>query len=191
MGMGIFWSTVAAPIASERLGSIRRSMKRRNQIGELYDSLRPSLFAYLSCIGLSSHESEDVVHETFLRLVKHLLKGGDESNLRGWVFRVAHNAAMDLSRSSRTVPAGLATAEELPVAEPRDIALNPEEAAIRQEDLRNLRAAMARLTEQQRYAVLLRAEGLRYREIAGVLGVSPQRVADLVTRALTRLAGDV
>jgi DNA-directed RNA polymerase specialized sigma24 family protein len=50
---------------------------------------------------------------------------------------------------------------------------------------------MSRLTQLQRYAVLLRAEGLRYREISEVLGVSTQRVIELVQRALARLSGDL
>jgi DNA-directed RNA polymerase specialized sigma24 family protein len=50
--------------------------------------------------------------------------------------------------------------------------------------------AIARLTPQQRYAVLLRSEGLRYREIGEVLGMGTKRVAELIQRALVRLAGD-
>ena len=165
-------------------------LNRRNNLVELYDSLRPSLFAYLTCIGLKVDEAEDVIQESFLRLVRHVLKRGNEENLRGWVFRVAHNTAIDLSRAARDSSARIVSADDCSVPEPLDLAPNPEEVSIRKEELRNLRAAMARLTTQQRYAVLLRAEGLRYREIAGVLGVSVQRVADLVQRAMIRLAGD-
>lgn len=166
------------------------SLKRRHQIVDLYDALRPSLFAYLSCLGLTTDEAEDVIQDSFCRLVRHVLKRGADKNLRGWVFRVAHNAAMDLSHSARESNARSVSVGDISFEEPPDLALNPEEIAIWKEELRDLRASMARLTTQQRSAVLLRAEGLRYREIAGVLGVSIQRVADLVQRALARLVGD-
>jgi RNA polymerase sigma factor (sigma-70 family) len=72
-----------------------------------------------------------------------------------------------------------------------DSSFSPEERAIRSEELRRMWSALGRLTEQQRSAVLLRAEELRYREIAEILGVSIKRVSELVQRALARLAGDL
>ncbi len=53
---------------------------------------------------------------------------------------------------------------------------SPEEDAIQNEEIRRVRAALGRLTQQQRAAVMLRAEELRFREIASVLGVSTKRV---------------
>jgi len=54
--------------------------------------------------------------------------------------------------------------------------------------LRRLRSAYAQLTPRQRDCLLLRAEGLRYREIALVLGVSVQRVGEMMQRAINLLA---
>lgn len=167
------------------------NLKRRAHIVELYDSVRPSLFAYLCCIGLTSEEAEDVIQESFLRLVRSFPDGGAEQNLRGWLFRVAHNASMDLFRSGRRRDSQMSTEEDSFVQAQVDLALTPEELVIKKEQLRHLRAAMSCLTSQQRYAVLLRAEGLRYREIAAVLEISTQRVAELVQRALVRLAGEL
>ena len=167
--------------------------KRKGQIGELYDQLRPSLMAYLSGLGLYVDEAEDVIQESFLRLVRHRAGEREEENLRGWLFRVAHNLTMDRLRlGNRFVPGGIDhNAPDSPMLQIADTSLSPEEIAIRREELRRVWAAMGRLTAQQRQAVLLRAEGLRYREIATVLELSTQRVAELVQRALARLAGDV
>jgi RNA polymerase sigma-70 factor (ECF subfamily) len=167
--------------------------KRRNQVVTLYDETRPSLIAYLSGLGLSIDEAEDVIQESFLRLVRHLARERDQVNLRGWLFRVAHNLTMDLFRAERRFVAESVDEESTssPILEIADTSLSPEEVAIKQEELRRVWAAMERLTEQQRYAVLLRAEGLRYREIGAVLGMGTQRVGELVQRALARLAGDV
>jgi len=68
---------------------------------------------------------------------------------------------------------------------------NPEELYLRKEIMQRLDAGMAQLTEQQRQCVYLRAQGLRYREIAVVLGVSISSAAELLQKAIVRLAGEI
>ena len=77
------------------------------------------------------------------------------------------------------------------LAELCDVSTNPEQNALNNEELRRVQNALQHLTQQQRAAVLLRAEELRYREIAAVMGVSTKRVCELVHRALSLLAGDL
>jgi RNA polymerase sigma-70 factor (ECF subfamily) len=165
--------------------------KRRSQVARLYDEIRPSLMAYLSGLGLSVDEAEDVIQDCFLQLVRHLANMRDEENLRGWLFRVAHNLTMDLFRNGKRYRAESVADDDSAAFEVADTSLSPEEVVIKREELRRVSAAMERLTEQQRYAVLLRAEGLRYREISAVLGMPTQRIGELVQRALARLAGDI
>jgi RNA polymerase sigma-70 factor (ECF subfamily) len=157
---------------------------------DLYDQLRPSLLTYLGGLGLTLNESEDVIHDSFVRLFDHLDTNQDAKNLRGWLFRVSHNLAMDLFRAGRKIHQPDAEGVnflELLV----DTSFSPEEHAIKNEEIRRVASALGRLTPQQRSAVLLRAEELRYREIAAVLGVSTKRVAELVQRALVLLAGSI
>src|SRR5260221_3959391 len=59
----------------------------------LYRELRKPLLRYLVCLGLSSDEAQDVVQDAFLTLHRHLSSGGGQENIRGWLFRVAHNQA--------------------------------------------------------------------------------------------------
>src|SRR6202158_662655 len=59
----------------------------------LYRELRKPLLRYLVCLGLSSDEAQDVAQDAFLILHRHLASGGSQENLRGWLFRVAHNQA--------------------------------------------------------------------------------------------------
>jgi RNA polymerase sigma-70 factor (ECF subfamily) len=154
---------------------------------ELYDYLRPTLHAYLFSLGLTKEHSEDVIQETFLRLLRHLVEQGADENLRAWVFRVAHNLSMDVHRSQRRWIREDET-EPHPVLRDRvDPAPNPEQKIIQQERMRQFENAIAQLTPKQRHCVLLRAEGLRYRAIAQVLGVSVQRVGELMQRAISLL----
>jgi RNA polymerase sigma-70 factor (ECF subfamily) len=153
-----------------------------------YDDLNPQLYRYLRGNGISKDEAEDVIQESFLRLAQHLKRGGPEDNLRAWIFQVAHNLAMDIHRASRRKleePESEHHAEK----EPSDPDANPESAYLQKEQSRRLEAAMSQLTSQQYNSILLRAEGLRYREIGEVLKVSEQRAIHLVKRGLQRLAG--
>src|SRR6202140_3793326 len=59
----------------------------------LYRELPKPLLRYLVCLGLSSDEAQDVVQDAFLILHRHLPSGGSQENIRGWLFRVAHNHA--------------------------------------------------------------------------------------------------
>lgn len=159
----------------------------RQRIIELYDHLRPSLHAYLCSLGLTKEHSEDVIQETFLRLLRHFVEQGTDENLRAWVFRVAHNLSMDFHRSERRWVRDNQT-EPHPVLRQRvDPAPNPEQKIILDERMMQFEDAFARLTPKQRHCVLLRAEGLRYRVIAQVLGVSVQRVGELMQRAVSLL----
>lgn len=155
----------------------------------LYDALRPSLLAYLIGMGLLKEEAEDVIQDAFLRLMGRSDLPFEEQQVRPWIFRVAHNLAVDHFRSGhyRTTT----SSEEVLSLQhgPRDKGLNPEESLLKNEQWRIAQQAISRLTPQQKYAVLLRSEGLVYREIAEVLGVGTKRAAELVQRALVRLAG--
>lgn len=156
----------------------------------LYDLLRPSLLGYLAGLGLVREEAEDVIQESFLRLLAQDDAPSHGNHLRAWLFRVAHNLAMDRFRSStyRTALSGVDVADL--DQELLDGSLGPEELAIQKQQWETARQAIDKLTEKQKHAILLRSEGLRYREISNVLGVSVKRVSELIQRALVRIAGD-
>jgi RNA polymerase sigma-70 factor (ECF subfamily) len=171
-------------------GTVQPQPTRESQVMDLYDQLRPSLLTYLAGLGLNLNESEDVIHDCFVRLYDHLAVKAENHNLRGWLFRVAHNLAMDFFRDARRVQQQDEQGVDL-LDLVIDPSCSPEELAIRSDEIRKVASALERLTPQQRSAVLLRAEDLRYREIAAVLGVSIKRVSELVQRALVILAGNL
>jgi RNA polymerase sigma-70 factor, ECF subfamily len=167
----------------------REKTRTRQRVIELYDLLRPSLYSYLCSIGMSADQAEDIIQETFLRLVRHLLEQGTEDNLRPWVFRVAHNLSMDLHRSQKRWSPNSAFELHPAIRERVDPTPNPEQQVLIGERMRRVEHAVAQLTPKQRRCVLLRAKGLRYREIAQTLGISVQRVGELMQRAITLLEG--
>jgi RNA polymerase sigma-70 factor (ECF subfamily) len=152
----------------------------------LFDEFRCPLLRYALSFGLSVHDAEEVIQEVFLALHCHLQLGRSRSNLRGWLFRVAHNLALkhrlSAHKSRETVETDVSLIEKQP-----DPAPNPEEqlAAVQRHD--RLRAVVHALPERDQCCLHLRAEGLRYREIAGVLGISLGAVSVSLTRSLARL----
>jgi len=150
----------------------------------LYQELRKPLLRYLAGLGLSADEAQDVVQEAFLSLHKHLDGGGSQQNIRSWVFRVAHNRARNHQQSySQRMSQPLEAAFE---KASRDA--TPEQAALERERFRRVDKAVRALAVQERECLMLRAEGLRYREIGEVLGIPTSTVADVVDRAIKKLA---
>jgi RNA polymerase sigma-70 factor (ECF subfamily) len=150
----------------------------------LYGELRKPLLRYLVCLGLSADEAQDVVQDAFLSLHRHLSAGGRQDNIRSWIFRVAHNAARNRqNRYERRFAAPLEEGLELVLDE-----ITPEHAVLKKEKLRSVQRALRLLSESERDCLLLRAGGLRYREIAEVLGLSTSTVGDTVERAIRKLA---
>jgi RNA polymerase sigma-70 factor (ECF subfamily) len=168
----------------------QKSSSQGQKIVELYDALRPALIAYLVSLGLVREEAEDIIQESFLRLIDRLKKDAGESLLRPWLFRVAHNLAVDQFRSA-TYRSSVSAIDVDTVGDTLiDGNQTPEESVIERQRWVHAQHLIALLTPQQKYAVLLRSEGLRYREIAEVLGISTKRAAELVQRAMVRLAGE-
>jgi RNA polymerase sigma-70 factor, ECF subfamily len=147
----------------------------------LYRELRKPLMRYLVCLGLSSDEAQDVVQDAFLSLHRHLSAGGSKENIRSWLFRVAHNGARN--RYDRRFGAPIDPEMDLVVDD-----ATPEQAVLDKEKFGQLGKAIRLLTESERECLLLRAGGLRYREIGEVLGIATSTVGDTVDRAIKKLA---
>jgi RNA polymerase sigma-70 factor (ECF subfamily) len=157
-----------------------------DEIIELFDHLRDGLLRYVVSLGLGAHDAEDVIQEVFLSLFRHLRLGRSRANLRGWVFRVAHNLALKhRQRAQRRQPNGVAAEEAL--EHHVDPAANPEEQLAKIQQQRHLLLAVAALSEPDQLCLRLRAEGLRYREIADVLEMSLGAVAKSLARSMERL----
>ena len=150
----------------------------------LYRELRKPLLRYLVCIGLSSDEAQDVVQDAFLSLQRHFASGGSQENIRGWLFRVAHNQARNRQKSyDRRFGEPLDAEADSAVDD-----ATPERAVLEKEKFWQLGKAIALLTLSERECLLLRAGELRYREIGEVLDIPVSTVGDTIERAIKKLA---
>ena len=161
--------------------------EQQRQVLALFDDLRDRLLRYVLSFGLSSADGEEILQEAFLSLMQHLKLGRSRQNLRGWLFRVAYNQSLKRRTSNlRRRDLSSDCAEEAEFH--RDSAPNPEESASMSQRQNRLLAVIHALPEQDQNCLRLRAEGLRYREIADVLGISLGSVAASLSGSLERLA---
>ena len=161
--------------------------EQQRQVLALFDELRDRLLRYVLSFCLSSADGEEILQEAFLSLMQHLKLGRSRQNLRGWLFRVAHNQSLKRRTSNlRRRDLSGDCAEDADFH--RDPAPNPEERASMSQRQNRLLAVIHALPEQDQNCLRLRAEGLRYREIADVLGISLGSVAASLSDSLERLA---
>jgi RNA polymerase sigma-70 factor, ECF subfamily len=179
-------STISLPLpAITGAASAAAAVEIEVEVIALFDQLQERLFGYILSFGLTVHDAEDVVQETFLSLFRHLHLGRPRQNLRGWIFRVGHNLAL---KRRIAVQAGTAVAYEDIAAEHHDPSPSVEEQIAFNQRQRRLLAVLEALPEQDQRCLTLRAEGLKYREIAGILGISLGSVSMSLARSLARLA---
>lgn len=154
----------------------------QEQVTRAYEDARDDVYRYLIILGLSPPQAQEATQEVFLRLYVALEKGSEVQNVRAWIFRVAHNLGVDL----RTKKQHQNLEPELE-AVLRDGSRSVEMDLIEKERMAQLGEAWKTLSPQQRHCLHLRAEGLRYREIAETLGISISTVREFLSRAILRL----
>jgi RNA polymerase sigma-70 factor (ECF subfamily) len=131
--------------------------------------------------------AEDATQETFVSAWRNI------SSLRGsfrpWLLRIAANACTDEQRRRGRRPASsLDVALEAGVPEPPDEDTLPEASALQGELRREVEAALQRLPDEQRLAVVLcDLQGLDYAEIASVTRASLGTVKSRIARGRARL----
>ena len=157
---------------------------------DLYDREHVSLRRYLLYLGVDVETAAETVQESFLRLHKHLLAEGDRTNLRAWLYRVAHNLARNTQTSFRASRTGDLNEVNLR-AEIADGGATAEQQLMARQDQLRLRQALSQLSTAQRSCLVLRSQGLKYREIAEVLNLSISTVGENVLRGLEKLKSSV
>jgi RNA polymerase sigma factor (sigma-70 family) len=150
----------------------------------IVDRYRPQLLRY--CAGIAgSGRAEDAVQQALINAHDALTRTTDVRHLRPWLYRIAHNASLNVLRSVRDdVP--------LDAAHAATIDAGPAATYERRERLRETLAAVAELPERQRAALVLRElEGRSHAEIASALGVTKGSARQHLMRARVAMRGAV
>ena len=134
----------------------------------LYERYRRPLYGYLNQLVPGRAEVDDLFQQTWLKAVDALPRYQEQQKFIGWLFRIAHNAAVDMFRANRAEP-GV-----------DDVALEDLEEVLAHEGLDageqladgEMKAALAKAIEglglEQKEVLLLRQQGIPFKEIADI-----------------------
>ena len=178
----VFAGKATVPLMPARVLRIDKTDELHERVTALYEDAREDVYYYALTLGLTPPQAQEVAQEVFLRLFVCLRDGEDIQNVRGWVFRVAHNFGLKMRAKEREHSAIDDQIERSPGS-----GQSPEQAAIENERNRRIRDALEELSPQQRQCLHLRAAGLRYREIGETIGIGTSTVNEFIRRAVTRL----
>ena len=143
---------------------------------------RPELLRFCARTGLPDSRAEDVLQHAFLQAWMTLRGGKEIRELRPWLYRVVHNAAVNAMRSASREASPPAGVTELHKTEGVEWDLE------RGMTLRAALTDVAALPRMQRDAILLTAvEGRSHEEVASALGISHGAVRGLLYRARATL----
>jgi len=158
------------------------SLDPQDETLRLFQEHGATLYRFCRSVLRHTGDAEDVVQETFLKLLHHLQHDGDTRNLKSWLFTVAANGCRDRTRwRLRWLPW---TAER----DHRTVDPVDEEVRLKPDTTQAGRArkAFRALAPRDRLLLSLRAQGLSYKDIAAASGIREQSVGRLLARALDR-----
>jgi RNA polymerase sigma factor (sigma-70 family) len=141
----------------------------------LIDEHRDDVYRFLRA-SVGPHDADDCFQETFISALRAYPRLRGDSNLRGWLFTIAHRKALDShrARGRRAIPLG-----ELPEQAGEQLVNGGEPQLWKQ---------VAELPPKQRAAVLLRFAGdLAYREIGEAMGSTEEAARRNVHEAVRKL----
>ena len=134
-------------------------------------------------------DAEDAAQEALLRAYRAMPRFLGRSHFSTWLFRIAHNTCLDVLKKPvrKRESASLDGLREIGF-EPVETGDNPETAYLRQENLREMQAAVLNLPTDQQVLLHLRyGEGLSYEELAKVTGFREGTVKSKLSRAKEKL----
>jgi len=153
----------------------------------LFEEHRDTVFRFLYRLAGNRQDAEDLVQDTFVRLWRKRDQFRGDGSMEGYLRRIAYRTFLN-ARPRLSPPRGPHVE-----IEPVDGNPDPSESASRSELkgflLAHVRRAVEELPSSWREPfVLFRYEGLKLREIADTLGITPKAAEIRVARALERVA---
>jgi RNA polymerase sigma-70 factor (ECF subfamily) len=156
-------------------------------IEELFEALESPLLSYALRLVSERSQAEDIVQEAFMRLHANFAEVREP---RRWLYRTAHNLALNQRRAAnKIVPLAATHSESSIPAEAADPQPLPDEQIVRLEGIGLVRLSLESLDERSRELVRLKInENLSYKEIASRTGLTIGHVGYLLHHAIKAIA---
>lgn len=144
------------------------------------------LYSFLARLSRRRDVAEDLLEETWLRVVEHAARLREDTQLAPWLFTIARNLHVSYCRTRALDDGALGSVSLWPII---PVAPSPFEATAASELERRVESAIASMPRLYREAILLVAsEGLTPAEAADVCGIRPEAMRQRLSRARTLLA---
>ena len=153
------------------------------KLGPLFERYHVRLFDFLTRVTGDRTAAEDLVQETFTRILKYRSTFRDAGSFEPWLFSIARNARADYFRKWRPDEPLGEDDEERPAAGPGPAT----QLEADREHVRLRRALMLLRVDKRELLVLARYQDMRYEQIAEVLGIEVNLVKVRVHRAIREL----
>jgi RNA polymerase sigma-70 factor, ECF subfamily len=150
-------------------------------INGLLVKIRPKLHRYCARMTGSVIDGEDVLQDALIKAVESFAATGPIGNPEGWLFRIAHNTALDFLRR-RNRQEALRSGEEVDmIADPSDAIINRQIASA------SLRTFMRLPVAQRSSVILMDVLGCSLREVCDIMDFSLPAVKAALHRGRTQL----
>lgn len=156
-----------------------------NKLGLLFERYKKILFGFFYNMNHDAALSEDLVQNTFMRILKYRKGFKGEGEFKVWMFHIARNVSNDHFRKHK-----MKDTEDVESWSDRlgDSAANKDEAIVQSEEMHMLKLAMSKLDQEKREVLTMsKLEGMKYKQIGEVLSCSEGAVKVKVFRALQSL----
>ena len=150
-----------------------------------YRDHHAALFAFLRRATRDEAAAEDLLQETFIRLLTVVREGRPPEQVGPWLYRVASNLV--ISRGRRATTALRWFTRHGPDEHRRMTTESPESRVLRHEQTKDLEAAVGFLSPDARVAVLLSGQGFSGAEIASAIGRTEAATRTLLCRSRTQI----
>jgi len=161
--------------------SLSNSSAAIADIDGLLAEMRPMLHRYCARMVGSVIDGEDVLQDALIKAVESLASAGAIGNPRGWLFRIAHNTALDFLRRRNRQEVFRSGEEVDMIADPADTVLNREIAGA------SLRTFMRLPVAQRSSVILMDVLGCSLKEVCEVMDLSLPAVKAALHRGRTQL----
>jgi RNA polymerase sigma factor (sigma-70 family) len=158
---------------------------RAELLAMLYDKYQRRLFNFFLKMGHGRTASEDLVQDTFLRVLRHAASYKGDGHFVGWLFRIARNVAVDSWHEHAPIDS---LEDELEAMLPAQAEHDPANLHEQSQLELRLQSALLQLPRESRELVLLsRITELNTEELAQLFGCSTGAVKVRLHRALLQL----
>ena len=163
-------------------GQMKLSQSKADQAFEsIFHEHWMAIHRLLARMVIDPAEAEDLALETFYRFYKYRPSQYETLNIRGWLYKVATNLALQSIRSfKRREQYEIDAGKEALIEANED---QPPKILAEKEDRYFVRMALGKMNSRQAELLIMRYSGIAYKDIAAALSLSPTSIGPLLVRA--------